>query len=144
MLLSFDFSMLKLVINFTLESNEASSQADVAMCPLISLFRREENRDGDTYVPYPLHSYRSTAMPFIFCKCSSNIKIDSKLVSRVETQYRLFRMEMSKRPLIIPWISEFAMREAPRLGGFRVYDVCTNGERGVKKCRNFVDKQHIL
>ena len=35
------------------------------MCPLLSLFRREENRDGDTYVPYALHSYRSTAMPFI-------------------------------------------------------------------------------
>ena len=29
-------------------------EADVAMCPLLSLFRREENRDGDTYVPYAL------------------------------------------------------------------------------------------
>ena len=46
--------------------NEAASkvEADVAMCPLLSLFRREENRDGDTYVPYALHSYRSTATPF--------------------------------------------------------------------------------
>ena len=35
------------------------------MCPPLSLFRREENRDGDTYVPYALHSYRSTATPFI-------------------------------------------------------------------------------
>ena len=32
-------------------------EADVAMCPLLSLFRREENRDGDTYVPYALHNY---------------------------------------------------------------------------------------
>ena len=34
------------------EYNEKGSkiEADVAMCPLLSLFRREENRDGDTYV----------------------------------------------------------------------------------------------
>ena len=40
-------------------SNEKGSkvEADVAMCPLLSLFRREENRDGDTYVPYALHNY---------------------------------------------------------------------------------------
>ena len=31
------------------------------MCPLLSLFRREENRDGDTYVPFALHNYGSTA-----------------------------------------------------------------------------------
>ena len=45
------------------ERNEKGSkvEADVAMCPLLSLFRREENRDGDTYVPYALHNYRSTA-----------------------------------------------------------------------------------
>ena len=43
--------------------NEKGSkvEADVAMCPLLSLFRREENRDGDTYVPYALHNYWSTA-----------------------------------------------------------------------------------
>ena len=43
--------------------NEAGSkvEADVAMCPLLSLFRREENRDGDTCESYALHSYRSTA-----------------------------------------------------------------------------------
>ena len=48
-------------------SNEAGSkvEVDVAMCPLLSLFRREESRDGDDYVPYALHSYRSTATPFI-------------------------------------------------------------------------------
>ena len=32
-------------------------EADVAMCPLLSLFRREENRDGIACVPYALHSY---------------------------------------------------------------------------------------
>ena len=39
--------------------NEMGSkvEADVAMCPLLSLFCREENRDGDTYVPYALHNY---------------------------------------------------------------------------------------
>ena len=39
--------------------NEKGSkvEADVAMCLLLSLFRREENRDGDTYVPYALHNY---------------------------------------------------------------------------------------
>ena len=33
--------------------NEKGSkvEVDVAMCPLLSLFCREENRDGDTYVP---------------------------------------------------------------------------------------------
>ena len=41
-----------------IKTNEAGSkvEADVAMCPPLSLFRREENRDGDTYVPYTLHS----------------------------------------------------------------------------------------
>ena len=36
--------------------NEKGSkvEADVAMCPLLSLFPREENRDGDTNVPYAL------------------------------------------------------------------------------------------
>ena len=40
-------------------ANEKGSkvEADVAMCPLLSLFRREENRDGDTYVPFALHNY---------------------------------------------------------------------------------------
>ena len=39
--------------------NEKGSkvEADVAMCPLLSLFRREENRDGDTSVPYALNNY---------------------------------------------------------------------------------------
>ena len=32
-------------------------------CPVLSLFRRE---DGNTLVPYTLHSYTSTATPFIF------------------------------------------------------------------------------
>ena len=42
--------------------NEAGSkvEADVAMCPPLSLFRREGNRDGDTYESYTLESYRST------------------------------------------------------------------------------------
>ena len=44
------------------QPNEKGSkvEADVAMCPLLSLFRREENRYGDTYLPYTLHSYPST------------------------------------------------------------------------------------
>ena len=39
--------------------NEKGSkvEADVAMCPLLRQFRREENRDGDTYVPKALHNY---------------------------------------------------------------------------------------
>ena len=39
--------------------NEKGSkvEADVAMCPLLSLFHRERNRDGDTYVPFALHNY---------------------------------------------------------------------------------------
>ena len=41
------------------QSNEKGSrvEADVAMCPLLSLFRREEKRDGDTYMPYALHNF---------------------------------------------------------------------------------------
>ena len=41
------------------QCNEKGSkvEADVAMCPLLSLFRREENRDGDTCEPYALHNY---------------------------------------------------------------------------------------
>ena len=35
------------------------------MCPLLSLFRREENRDGVACVPYALHSYCSIAMAFM-------------------------------------------------------------------------------
>ena len=44
-------------------SNEAGSkvEADVAMRPPLSLFHREENRDGDTYESYALDSYCSTA-----------------------------------------------------------------------------------
>ena len=40
-------------------SNEKGSkvEADVAICPLLSLFCREENRDGDTYMPFALHNY---------------------------------------------------------------------------------------
>ena len=40
--------------------NEKGSkvEADEAMCPLLSLLCREENRDGDTYVPFALHNYR--------------------------------------------------------------------------------------
>ena len=40
-------------------NNEKGSkvEADEAMCPLLSLFCREENRDGDTYVPFALHNY---------------------------------------------------------------------------------------
>ena len=39
--------------------NEKGSkvEADVSMCPLLSLFRKEENRDGDTSVPYALNNY---------------------------------------------------------------------------------------
>ena len=42
-----------------LKNNEKDSkiEADVAMCPLLSLFRREENRDGDTYVLCTLRNY---------------------------------------------------------------------------------------
>ena len=32
-------------------------EADLAMCPLRSLLRREENRDGVACVVYALHSY---------------------------------------------------------------------------------------
>ena len=32
-------------------------EVDVAMCPMLSLFCREEQRDGDTYVPYALQNY---------------------------------------------------------------------------------------
>ena len=41
------------------KSNEKGSkvEADVAMCPQLSLFCREANRDGDTYVPNALHYY---------------------------------------------------------------------------------------
>ena len=35
------------------------------MCPPVSLFRREENRDGNTYVPHALYSYPSTDTPYI-------------------------------------------------------------------------------
>ena len=43
--------------------NEAGSKVEVnvAMSPPLSLFRREENRDGDTYESYTLHSYRFMA-----------------------------------------------------------------------------------
>ena len=39
--------------------NEAGSkvEAEVAMCPPFSLFRREENRDGDTCNITTLHNY---------------------------------------------------------------------------------------
>ena len=45
--------------NLTKKCNERSRkvEADVAMCPLPSLLRREENRDGVACVPYALHSY---------------------------------------------------------------------------------------
>ena len=41
---------------FTIEKG-SKVEADVVMCPLLSLLRREENRDGDTYVPYALNNY---------------------------------------------------------------------------------------
>ena len=49
-----------------MSSNEASSkvEADVAMSPPLSLFRREENRNGDTYESYALHS--SSIYGYIF------------------------------------------------------------------------------
>ena len=40
-------------------------EAHVASCPVLSLFRREEPKDGDTVLPYTLHNYRSTATPYI-------------------------------------------------------------------------------
>ena len=47
-----------LAMNVLLSNEKGSKvEADVAMCPLLRLFRREENRDGDTYVPYALHNY---------------------------------------------------------------------------------------
>ena len=48
--------------------NERGSkvEVDVAMCPLLSLFRREENRDGVTYVPYALHNYTTTYLLLCF------------------------------------------------------------------------------
>ena len=56
--------------------NEKGSkvEADVAMCPLLSLFRREENRDGDTYVPYALYNYWSTATLLIKSASFGSIK----------------------------------------------------------------------
>ena len=35
-----------------LNEKGSKEEANVAMYLLLSLFRREENRDGDTYVPY--------------------------------------------------------------------------------------------
>ena len=32
-------------------------EAHVASCPVLSLFRREEPKDGDTGLPYTLHNY---------------------------------------------------------------------------------------
>ena len=45
------------------QANEAGSkvEADVAMSPPLSLFRREENRDGNTYESCALDIYRSRA-----------------------------------------------------------------------------------
>ena len=53
-----DYASLLLVFLVWLHNEKGSKvEANVAMCPVLSLFRREENRDGDTYVPYALHSY---------------------------------------------------------------------------------------
>ena len=46
-------------------------EAHVASCPVLSLFRREEPKDGDTGLPYTLHNYRSTATPYIATVTSS-------------------------------------------------------------------------
>ena len=53
------FENVPLKKRVTVRTNEKGRkvEADVAMCPLHSLFRREENRDGVACVPYALHSY---------------------------------------------------------------------------------------
>ena len=71
------------------------------MCPLLSLFRREENRDGDTYESYALHNYWSTAARAIekivtkilsksYSKISRNIK------KSVVDAYLLFKFDFHK------------------------------------------------
>ena len=52
--------------------NEAGSkvEAGVAMCPLLSLFCREENRDGNIWESYALDSYRSTTTYYAICHCT--------------------------------------------------------------------------
>ena len=52
-------SIKRVLTSQEITHNEKGSkvEADVAMCPLLRLFRREESRDGDTYVPYALHKY---------------------------------------------------------------------------------------
>ena len=57
-------------------------EADVAMCPLLSLFRREEHGDDGTYVPHALQNYRSKATPFILppfppFSCHCQVRISS-------------------------------------------------------------------
>ena len=51
--------ILEVICDWNEQNNQKGSkvEADVAMCPLLSLFCREENRDGDSYVPYALHKY---------------------------------------------------------------------------------------
>ena len=46
-----------------LKWEEFSSRKDVANFPLLSLFRREENRDGDTCNSDTLHNYWSMLIP---------------------------------------------------------------------------------
>ena len=51
--------------------NEAGSkvEAGVDKSPPLSLFRREENRDGDIWESYALNSYRSTTT-YAICHCT--------------------------------------------------------------------------
>ena len=66
------------------DSNERSRrvEADIAMCPLPSLFCREENRDGVAYLPYTLHSYWSIATPFIadceIMECERHVTLQAR------------------------------------------------------------------
>ena len=74
------------------EFNEAGSkvEADVAMSPPLSLFHREENRDGNTYVPYALHSYQSMAKcnivfkeaaPSVNTACTSDLRWPPSIIT---------------------------------------------------------------
>ena len=51
------FSGAAETVSISLNEKGSKVESDVVMCPLLSLFCREENRDGDTYVPYALHNY---------------------------------------------------------------------------------------
>ena len=55
-------------------------EADVAVCPLLSLFCREENRDGDTCNSDALNSYWSTLYPCYSACPNENLPEADKMV----------------------------------------------------------------